>query len=105
MHNHTTGRCDPKVGTLADRLGLDRRTVHRGIAELRDAGYLAVERRGRTSSQYDLLIPGWSPAQDGQPDAGQRQLAVGAPGRWSELSQKDKARALAEGRKDDYEHD
>ena len=105
MHNHTTGRCDPKVGTLADRVGLDRRTVLRGLSELRDAGHLTVERRGPTSSQYDLHIPGWSPAPVSHPNAGQNELAVGRPTKWSSLSQKEKSKAMSEGRFDDYEHD
>lgn len=43
--NGQTGQCDPSAGTLADRLGMDRRTVMRATAQLERLGYLRRQRR------------------------------------------------------------
>lgn len=48
-------RVFPKQDTLADRLGVGLRTINRYIHELKEAGLLAVEQRGPTSSTYSLI--------------------------------------------------
>ena len=44
-HNWETGRCDPSVQTIADDLGLDDRTVRRGLRQLEEAGSIRTEHR------------------------------------------------------------
>jgi hypothetical protein len=43
FHNEKTGRCDPGAGSIAKAIGISRRTVFNAIAELKDAGWIAVK--------------------------------------------------------------
>ena len=42
-----------RMRDLADRVGITERAVQRIVADLRDAGYLSLERRGRRN-HYDV---------------------------------------------------
>ena len=55
-----TGECWPKQANLAQIVGVDPRTVRRGIAHLKELGYIEVARvpRGRKRiNVYRLLSP------------------------------------------------
>lgn len=45
--NHMSGRCDPGVDTLAGVLGVDEKTVRRGLKELIDLGHFVAKARGK----------------------------------------------------------
>lgn len=55
--NPTTGRCDPSEATLADDLGVSRRTVERAISDLLKTPFLARHRRYQSSNAYQI---GWA---------------------------------------------
>lgn len=56
--NFDTGRCDPSQETIAEELGMGVRSVGRAIKSLADAGWLAVSRRGLTTTNfYRLRVP------------------------------------------------
>jgi DNA-binding transcriptional ArsR family regulator len=54
-----TQQCHPSIYTLAQDMGVNRRTVERGLDELKNAGLISVQRRGtvtrKMSSIYTLL--------------------------------------------------
>lgn len=52
--NTRTGRCDPKITTLAKDLGTSLRTLKRSLAELARLGLIKIVRRRRSSNQYDV---------------------------------------------------
>lgn len=49
-----SGRAFPKQQTIADKLGVDLRTVSRYIRYLRDSGWLTVKKRQHSSAEYVL---------------------------------------------------
>lgn len=59
------GQCWPSLHTVARDLKLSVRTVQRGIADLKQAGYLGTEqpvpakRRQRLAAVYDEEMSGW----------------------------------------------
>jgi hypothetical protein len=57
--NRTTGRCDPSYETLAELLGINRRTVGRGVTKLVKAKFFAMVRHGgiRNTNSYQ---PSWA---------------------------------------------
>lgn len=50
------GRCWPALRTIARDLKLSVRTVQRGIADLKQAGYLETEQRYRQSGAKSSLL-------------------------------------------------
>lgn len=58
--NHETGKCIPKIKTLAEECGTSERSVQRAIQELDDAGLLKIVHRShegvRLSNQYNLCL-------------------------------------------------
>lgn len=71
--NHETGRCYPKIGTIAGMMGVSRGTVHAALGSLIDVGLLSMT-SGATSgkaNEYILLRIGCQPADRGcQPAEG-----------------------------------
>lgn len=66
------GLCHPSQDTLADDLGLSRKSVMRAMTELKNGGLIATARRcrkngSRTSDQISLLY--FTPAETPEPDA------------------------------------
>jgi hypothetical protein len=59
--NNVTGRCFPKVQTIADKASITRRSVHRNLRMLEKTDLLQIERkfrgRGRQPSDYVLNMP------------------------------------------------
>ena len=59
--NHETGRCTPRIKTLAEECGMSDRTVQRCLVELAESDLVVVHHRTidglRISSQYELKIP------------------------------------------------
>lgn len=51
FRNRKTGKCNPRVRVLADRIGVSRSTAHRRLRTLRRAGILTVTRH-RGASDY-----------------------------------------------------
>jgi hypothetical protein len=56
--NCKTGQCDPGYDTLANELGIARRTLFRAIARLKTDGWIEVHRVGRDGNvQFSLFVP------------------------------------------------
>lgn len=56
--NFDTGRCDPGHEFIADELGISVRTVERTIPRIAASGWIAVIRRGKTTTNfYRLKVP------------------------------------------------
>ena len=55
FRNRTTGRCHPKLSTLAERLGIPRRTVQRWMAQLRASGTITATRH-RYCCSYEFHV-------------------------------------------------
>lgn len=56
--NFDTGRCDPGHQYLADELGISVRTIERTIPRIAKSGWISVQRRGKTSTNfYTLRVP------------------------------------------------
>src|SRR5580700_4547746 len=57
--NRTTGRCDPSYETLAELLGINRRTVGRGVTKIVKTRFFSMVRHGgiRNCNSYQ---PSWS---------------------------------------------
>jgi hypothetical protein len=53
-HNGDTGRCDPSVKYIADKTGLDRKTVMQCISRLDYIGLISTQKRPGTSTDYTL---------------------------------------------------
>ena len=53
-HNHLTGRCNPSIKFIAERTGLDRKSVIESLADLESRGIISVS-RGHSNS-YDLNL-------------------------------------------------
>lgn len=53
-HNGDNGRCDVSVAYIADKTGLDRKTVMVATAALESLGLISVKRRFGTSDKYIL---------------------------------------------------
>jgi DNA-binding transcriptional regulator YhcF (GntR family) len=58
--NHETGKCIPKIKTLAEECGMSERSVQRAIQELGEAGLLKTVHRShegvQLSNQYNLCL-------------------------------------------------
>jgi|GEM_PF-5983932 len=54
--NRRTGLCNPKLATLAARLGRSLRTIKRALAELYQAG-MVVARRNLWGNRYEIATP------------------------------------------------
>jgi hypothetical protein len=50
--NFDTGRCDPSHQLIADELGYSVRTVERLVPRIAESGWMAVTRRGKTSTNF-----------------------------------------------------
>jgi hypothetical protein len=61
--NRTTGRCDPSYETLAELLGINRRTVGRGVTKIVKAKLFAMVRHGgiKNTNSYQ---PSWALYRD-----------------------------------------
>jgi hypothetical protein len=61
--NRTTGRCDPSYETLAELLGINRRTVGRGVTKIVKTRFFSMVRHGgiRNCNSYQ---PSWSLYRD-----------------------------------------
>jgi hypothetical protein len=56
--NFDTGRCDPSQQLIAEELGMGVRSVERAIRNLVEAGWIAISRRGLTTTNfYRLRVP------------------------------------------------
>ena len=60
-YSNKQGWCNPKQGTLAERLGVSRTTVTAAIKNLISAGYLeahaqVLSGRGRTANKYRVML-------------------------------------------------
>jgi len=66
--NWSTGRAFPSLDLIAEKAGVDRRTVIRSLAKLEKAGYIAKEQKLGKANRYRLRerVP---IAQDGRPVA------------------------------------
>lgn len=66
--NWSTGRAFPSLELIAEKSGVDRRTVIRALAKLEKAGYIAKEQKLGKANRYRLRerVP---IAQDGRPVA------------------------------------
>lgn len=53
--NFDTGRCDPSLQTIADETGISLRTARRAVRNLRNAGWITVYRRGKTTTNFYQL--------------------------------------------------
>ena len=51
-HNNEKGRCNPSEPTLARDLKISERNIQRFIKELKERGWLSVQRRHNKSNQY-----------------------------------------------------
>ena len=60
--HHETGFCNPSIGTLAGALGKSDRSVQRALSELRNAGWIEVQRgNGRGNSSKIIFLKGDAP--------------------------------------------
>lgn len=80
------GHCYPSMGTVADRLRLDRRTVQRHVRNLEKAGYVQswsrkrVDGRGGLASNgYLLMYPALLPVSAATPDAASKTGSDATP--------------------------
>lgn len=66
--NWSTGRAFPSLDLIAEKSGVDRRTVIRALSKLEKAGYIAKEQKQGKANRYRLRerVP---IAQDGRPVA------------------------------------
>lgn len=55
--NHETGRCDPSLRRIAQRMGCSVMTAHRAIKALEKHRFLKVEKRAKSNSTYELVLP------------------------------------------------
>jgi len=53
-HNGDTGRCDPSVNFIADKTGLNRKTVMQATSELEKIGLIGTQKRFGTSTNFTL---------------------------------------------------
>ena len=53
-HNEDTNRCDPSVNYIADKTGLDRKTVMQSLSSLEGLGLISIDKRAGTSSSFSL---------------------------------------------------
>jgi len=51
--NKTTGQCNPRETSLAEELGISRRTVLRALKELRCVGWIQAK-RGQNGNRYEF---------------------------------------------------
>lgn len=62
FHNGKTGQCNPRVEVIAEKVGVDERTIRRALKALSDAGYIAIAKRRKghrqASSHYNLALDG-----------------------------------------------
>lgn len=61
-HNHRTGQCNPRVDTLAHKLGKSKRATQYALDQLEEYGFIAKARRRKgsrqTSNHYALALDG-----------------------------------------------
>ena len=53
-HNESTGRCDPSIHYIAEKTGLNIKTIPGAILRLSEMGLLAVQKRGKRSPMYSF---------------------------------------------------
>jgi len=57
FRNSESGESFPSIATLAERTGLNRKTVMRGVRELIEAGWIEKRKRWRNQNSYLLRSP------------------------------------------------
>ncbi len=55
-HNDSTGRCDPSIRYIAEKTGLNIKTIPGAILRLSEMGLLAIQKRGKRSPLYGFPI-------------------------------------------------
>jgi hypothetical protein len=85
FHNAKTSRCNPSIVSIAKTAGISRRAVFNAIAELKDAGWIAIDStRGGSSSHtnkysfdFGCMKPTASPTgANGAPHTGAKSARV-----------------------------
>ncbi len=74
------GRCWPAVSTLAQKIGLSQRHVHRCLQALSKCGVVEIEKRPGQSSIYRIPMTRVSGVEGGTYDMGVRDLRHGCQG-------------------------